>query len=194
MNYRKLLHSDFILVALGAVAAVVSTVGLGGYLFTSLKLPQLGASTLSIGVAVLAGLLSNFLVSALGRLPHARRVFISYPKELSIEAQEAAVAFRKAGAKVWIDTERIKPGMEITSTINAGIRESDAFVLLLDKFPTEFVRTELDLARKMGVKIVPVISGDIQPYELPVDLANIQYVDLRKNRSEGLRQLVQAVV
>jgi len=44
------------------------------------------------------------------------------------------------------------------------------------------------MARARGVKIIPVIVSDA---ELPFDLRNLRYIDLRHERTAGLQELVK---
>jgi len=144
---------------------------------------------MSGALGLLAGLLSSYLADFTKKLRTAPRVFLSYSRENERAATKVAEALRSHGALIWMDVERLKAGDEFQSVIKKAIDDADSFVLLLSDNQGSFWKYELGLARSKGLRIIPVLLQDVP---VPGDLKNLQYVDLRKDFSSGMDELVKA--
>jgi hypothetical protein len=167
-------------------------VSLSGLFFIfqkKLHFPELTVSTVTAVMGLLAGLFSSYLAMFAKRLRVAPRVFLSYSRESEGIAKDVAEALRSHGARVWMDVERLKAGDQIELAIERAIGDADTFVVLLTDQQSNFSKYELGLARSKGLRVIPVLFRDVT---VPVDLKDIQYVDLRRDFDSGLRELVRA--
>jgi len=131
-----------------------------------------------------------YLARTARKLPRARRVFLSYSHDDSSTADEVVNELRKAGAKVWVDTEQLRPGETTTHAIDKAINDADTAVLLLSRMPSPHVLSELRLAQEKEVKIILVILENLDSRELPPDIQNLGYIDFRRDKKIGLQKLV----
>jgi len=70
------------------------------------------------------------------------------------------------------------------------MEDADTFIVLLGKDLSQNTIYEIKLAKEKGKRIIPVLVEDTQ---LPPDLSDLKYVDLRWNKEEGLKTVVEAV-
>ena len=136
------------------------------------------------------GLLSKRLTKAASKFQKGPRVFLSYNWEDKIFAALLAASLRNRGAKVWLDNERVKPGDDFLSEIERAMGDSTSIVALLSSRRSEFLDHELRLARKKGLRIVPVLTSRDKP---PQDLADLRYIDLRGGGETAVDEIVEAV-
>jgi hypothetical protein len=171
--------------------SLVSVVALGYMLVDQLGISaELLFSILAAAVGAIAGIYSWKLAETAKRLVRERRVFLSYSWKDSDSAREIAEALRRAGAKVWLDSEQIQPGERIQSSITRALDSADAFVILLSDPPTSHILYELHQAQQRGIRIIPVL---LSPTELPPDIKDVAYIDLRAQPETGIQRLVSAV-
>jgi hypothetical protein len=106
------------------------------------------------------------------------RVFLSYSHEDQPIAQELARELEERGAAVWFDEQMLTLGDDVSERINAAIRSSDVFLVLVSPAAgrSAWVRRELEvaLATANGTRVIPVrLTGA----EIPADLSNVLYLD-----------------
>ena len=179
---------------LSILGAVISCAGLVLALIFSLGLSaKLSVAVLTIAAGFLAGAFSMYLARTARKLPRARRVFVSYSHDDSSTADEVVNELRRAGAKVWVDTEHIRPGETISHAIEKAIDDADTAVMLLSRTPSLHILSELRLAQEKEVKVIPVILENLDSKELPPDIKNLGYIDFRGDKKIGLQKLVEAV-
>ncbi len=124
-------------------------------------------------------------------------VFVSHRRSDASEAEALANDIRSAGHQVWLDDWEISIGDSIVAKMNEGLGDSAYLVLCYSKAGSEapWIGREWQsaLARQMNglsVKILPVILTGGSP---PAILADIQYVDLTKDRSAAVKSLLKAI-
>lgn len=125
------------------------------------------------------------------------KVFISYSSKDSSAAKNIAEMLRENGIEPWLAEDQILPGDRISEKIQKAIKGSEYFVVLLSQnsLKSKWVSTELGAALrkatgKTGSRIIPVILEDVQ---LPTDIRDILYIDLRENFQEGVEKVIFAV-
>jgi len=125
------------------------------------------------------------------------KVFISYSSKDSSTAKNIAEMLRDNGIEPWLAEDQILPGDKISEKIQKAIKGSEYFVVLLSQnsLKSKWVSTELGAALskaagKTGSRIIPVILDDVQ---LPTDIRDILYIDLRQNFKDGIEKVVSAV-
>lgn len=154
-----------------------------------LKVTELSLSALSVGVGLGVGLLSNYIVGLARKIRRAPRVFLSYSHGTGVLAKNVAQALRSQGARVWLDVEQIEPGADITTAVRRALEETDTFIALVSRESSPNFEFECDLARKGGVRILPVLA---EQAAMPAQLEGVQYIDLRPNEQQGIETLVRA--
>jgi hypothetical protein len=176
---------------LAITGVLASLAGLG--LFSARAFETSFEWSLSAGsiVAVLTlGVLGEFIVRWLREVHTSTRVFISYTRDqIELAKQISAELREKTRAKVWIADERIQPGERWRETVDKAIRDADIFLAVLPARDAGGIRHELQLAKKLGIRIVPVLTDDAR---VPKDLADFRAVDMRVPNAEGLAELVRA--
>ena len=105
-------------------------------------------------------LISTFRHSATPSAPESFACFISYTRR-SAEVMERFN--RNFGAKVWVDIERLSPGVDWSNEIVDGIKGSYRFLLLLTpEMPEQtYCWRELRMARKEGKLVIVATRHDL---------------------------------
>lgn len=178
-------------VVFSVIGGFCSIVGVLFVLFT-----QLGLSTeltLGLSSSIFAGLVgaaSVYVAKWIKYLPRKPRVFISYSHLNRPLAKEVAGALRSAGTEVWIDFEQLRHGQSIQEEIERGLSDADFFVAIITQEPTPMFRMELEKARERRLRIIPLIhkEGDV-----PSEVREIRYIDLRGNDNKWIDELREAV-
>ena len=121
------------------------------------------------------------------------QVFISYSRKDIDVVRKLAEDLEKADFDVWWDISDLKGGDVWVRTIQAALKASEYCVVVLSPnlAESEWVEKEYTYAIGLGLKIIPILYKN---YEMPMALANIQYIDFRGNKYDrGLRQLLIAL-
>ncbi len=178
--------------AASILGAVASITGLIVALIWQFRAGGLEAfvAFVTLFVSFLFGAYSAYLAPFLKRLRHTRRVFLSYSHSHATLAKEIAEEIRKAGAKVWIDTDQIKPGQSIFEAVERGLRDADYFVPIITTKASPSMREEINRALSREVRVIPVIHKD---GELPSEVKGARFIDLREDETGGIRELVENV-
>jgi hypothetical protein len=103
---------------------------------------------------------------------------------------------RTAGLEVWVDEQKLTPGVpEWTKTIQNAIEQAACVVVLVSPAVkgSKWVDMELGYAETQGVDtIFPVlVSGD--EADIPLRLIAHQRIDMRDTPAKGVQQLISAI-
>lgn len=127
-----------------------------------------------------------------------RRVFISYSSSDRQAATWLSVDLANEGHLPWLDEWEIKAGESIPNKIARGNEECDHLLVLLSPKSVGSGWVEREWSAKYwaeaadgGVAVIPVLLEDC---EIPTLLRVKKYVDLRRDYSAGLEQLLEALV
>jgi len=118
-------------------------------------------------------------------------VFISYSRKDIDVAHQLAQDLEKAGFEAWWDISDLKGGDAWIRTIQAALKASKYFIVVLspDAVESEWVEKEYTYAIGLGLRIIPILY---KKCEVPMAFANIQYIDFRGKRYErGLQELFE---
>lgn len=125
---------------------------------------------------------------------NVRKVFISYSHSDKEWARKFAQTIATSGIEVWFDEFNIKPGEPLVESLEKGLRESDAVVLLLNaenmRRPNIFF--EIGAALGMNKAIIPVVPAGFEYHKLPLPLQRIKFL-IRNSPEETARELTSAV-
>lgn len=131
----------------------------------------------------------------------SKQVFISYAREDSKIAKRIYFDLKRAGVKVWIDSEDLLPGQNWRLTIREAIRESSYFLALLSSDAVSrkgFVQKELKMALDMAdelpkteIFVLPVRIDDCRPTD--ERLQDLHWCDLFLNYDTGIEKIMHVV-
>ncbi len=123
-------------------------------------------------------------------------VFVSYSRT-DREAVVALVAGLEAKSlKAWVDLEDIPPSAEWMAEIRAAIEASDGYLVAVSPslVSSEVCGEELELARRAGKRIVPVMVRPTDPGSVPGALAALNWIDATDGALDGaLDRAVEAL-
>jgi hypothetical protein len=107
--------------------------------------------------------------------------------------REIVRLLNRHGIETWYSTDDIGTGAEWETRIREGLKSCDWFLVVLSSqsVKSQWVQAEVHWAmdERKG-RIVPVLTDDCDPADLHLMLRQIQFVDFRKDVSEGQRKLV----
>jgi nucleoside 2-deoxyribosyltransferase len=118
------------------------------------------------------------------------QVFISYTRSDGDWARSFAEALKQRGLRVWFDQFQIAIGDPLREALEAGLRESDVLVALIDPGsslkPNLFF--ELGAAIGMGKRVVAIVPRQVDTSKLPFELRSRRYL-LRDSPEDTAEQL-----
>lgn len=126
-----------------------------------------------------------------------KKVFLSHSSVDKSIVISVALDLQEKGISTWLDAFDILPGESITSKINKGLEECEFVLLFLSNnsvksnWVTKEWETMLwDEINSGKIKIIPV---KLEECEIPKILQTKKYIDLSKNYSDGLFQIIQTI-
>jgi hypothetical protein len=125
-----------------------------------------------------------------------RSVFISHSARDADWARSFARALKDRGVSVWFDEFEIRPGESFPDALEAGLRNSDVLVPLVDAEsswkPSLFF--ELGAAIGMGKRVVPIVPKGLDPNVLPLNVRQRRYLvrDTPEQTADELTNTLQA--
>ena len=117
-------------------------------------------------------------------------MFISYAYSDAAVAHEVSSTLEANGARVWLASERLKPGDKIEPVITRALADADVVVALLSATTSAWRSLEIGTALAAGTRIIPLLLADA---EIPDELADVTPVDMTGDREAGLGELVKAL-
>lgn len=127
----------------------------------------------------------------------SEQIFISYSHKDHAFVGRLSTALSGQGYSVWFDQRTLEVGERWREEIVAGIKECEAFVLVLSEESVESadVAKELSLAEGFGRRIFPVMVGEVEISDrLAYALAGIQYQKFQAGEDEAaLERLVRGL-
>ena len=106
------------------------------------------------------------------------RIFLSYASQDRDKAKEIYLALRDQGHSVFFDRADLPAGDEYHNRIRAAVEKSQLFVFLISPNAVDagsYTLTELDIADKARIKILPVMLEKTSAETLPVSLKGITF-------------------
>jgi hypothetical protein len=130
-------------------------------------------------------------------MPH---VFISYAKVDTRPLAEELFSLinEMEGFSAWMDSS-LEPASSWANQIQREIQKADLVLVLLspdvnreesEHQRRSFVMNEIDFAQQVHKRILPVMA---QPTFVPVQIAGLEYIDLTKNKEQGLKRLISSI-
>ena len=125
------------------------------------------------------------------------KIFISYTQQDKKNADLIADKLRRAGHEVWFDGWKIKAGDNLIEKINQGVKEADAFIVIISKNSLsskwalhEYSALAFGELSNQTSRIIPVL---VDKSTVPQYLARYQYVDLSENFECGLDIIISSL-
>jgi hypothetical protein len=123
-----------------------------------------------------------------------RSVFISYVREDGEQLADmlrARLLEEAPDITVWIDRQSLKPGSDWEGEIKSAISSVESVVAVMTPSveTSPWVLRELNYARREGVRVLPVMAGDLRFQSLPLWLRKYHFFDLRQDWGPFLHQL-----
>jgi hypothetical protein len=121
--------------------------------------------------------------------------FLSYAREDTPTMQRLAADLRAAGLSVWTD-EGLEPGEPSwQKAIEEAIDEASCLVVILSPSAKEspWVNREIAYAQAQGLRIYPALASGDGRSSVPIAVINAQYVDLRRDYDNSLKNLASAI-
>ena len=105
-------------------------------------------------------------------------VFVSYSRRDSEFVQRLAESVSQRGKEVWLDTEGIADGEVFPEAIKRAIEQSDAFLFVITpaSVRSAYCENEVDYAREMQKRIVPVLRDPVPDGELPAEIRDRNWI------------------
>lgn len=135
-------------------------------------------------------------------------VFISYVRENSDMVDRLASELRSVGVEVWLDREKIKPGVRWRDAIKDAIRNGAYFIACFSKeyyaqditYGNEELTIAIDQIRKMPTDrtwFIPILFNDARISSRRIsdveDLSDIQAVRLYENWHDGIQSILSVI-
>ena len=118
-------------------------------------------------------------------------VFISYAREDWKFVRQLVSDLRRHRVRVWFD-ERLRSGGAWLTQLTTAIETSDAFLLLMSpsSVASEYVRWELETARILKKRVVPIMY---KPCEVPASILNLQYIQITDSYERAIEELSETL-
>ena len=105
-------------------------------------------------------------------------VFVSYSRRDSEFVTRLAESISAGGKEVWLDTEGIADAEVFPEAIKRAIEGSDAFLFVITpaSVSSSYCENEVDHAREMQKRIVPVLREPVADSELPAEIRDRNWI------------------
>jgi WD40 repeat protein len=112
-------------------------------------------------------------------------VFVSYSRRDSEFVRRMADSIAARGKEVWLDTEGIADGEVFPEAIKRAIESSDAFLFVItpDSVGSAYCDHEVEYARQMQKRIVPVLREPVPDSELPAEIRDRNWIPFTDDAS-----------
>ena len=124
-------------------------------------------------------------------MPEKRKydVFLSHSAKDREWVAEFADALTDAGVTTWFDVSKVSPGERWQDQLQEALRASRTLVMIVspDSVKSPWLFAELGAAVADGKRIIPVLTGDVEPGEIPALLRQYQFLREPSARQAGLR-------
>lgn len=121
-------------------------------------------------------------------------VFLSYSSASQPWVREFTEALTKSGISAWFDAHDILPGERWQAQIEKALRQSRVLIMVLtpESLQRPWTFFELGAALAGEKRIVPVLSGDVDPADIPAVVRQFQFVR-EKSPEAAAKRVAEAV-
>ncbi len=123
------------------------------------------------------------------------KIFVSYPGRDADWARSFAQALEHRGLRIWLDQFQVAPGDSVRDAVEAGLRESEIFVALLDpEHPfNPNLYFELGAAIGMGKRVVAIVPRELKVADFPLDLLHSRRYLIKDSPEATAEELAKAL-
>jgi hypothetical protein len=141
--------------------------------------------------------MSEATLEVKSREPKGRRydVFLSYSSASQPWVRKFTDALTASGISTWFDAHEILPGERWQTQIEKALRQSRVLIIVLtpESIQRPWTFFELGAALAGGKRIVPVLSDDVDPADIPAVVRQFQFVR-EKTPEAAARRVAEAVI
>jgi WD40 repeat protein len=124
-------------------------------------------------------------------------VFVSYSRQDSAFVGRLVSSIEGRGKQVWRDTDGIADGEVFPQAIRTAIEQSDAFLFVITPAAVQsaYCENEVEYARELKKRIVPVLRLPVPDPELPAEVRDRSWIPFtdRDDYEPSLERLVAAL-
>jgi len=122
-------------------------------------------------------------------------VFLSYSSASEPWVRKFTAALTATGISAWFDAHEILPGERWQAQIEKALRQSRVLILVLtpESVQRPWTFFELGAALAGGKRIVPVLSDDVDPADIPAVVRQFQFVR-EKSPEAAAKRVAEAVL
>jgi hypothetical protein len=124
-------------------------------------------------------------------------VFISYSRRDSAYVERLQTALEARGKDVWLDTEGIADGEVFPEVIKRAIEQSDAFLFVItpSSVHSTYCENEVEHAREVQKRIMPVLREPVADSELPAEIRDRNWIPFTDDADfePGMARLLRAL-
>ena len=124
-------------------------------------------------------------------------VFVSYSRRDSEFVRRLVESVAERGKQAWLDTEGIADGEVFPEAIKRAIEGSDAFLFVITPAAVKsaYCEQEVEYAREMQKRIVPVLRNKVPDAELPPEIRDRNWIPFTDDADydASLNRLVSAL-
>ena len=174
------------------IAVVVSLISLAFFSLESINLEVSKSFLIGAVGSIIGAFIAIFLVRLQAK-EKAPSIFISYQHKDKKFARKIAKEMETVSGYVWLNDREINVGDSIKDKVELGLKESDYFLIIISEGArgSLWVEAELKKAIESGKTIFPI---KIDNSEMPDEIANIAYADLRDSFDKGMEMLKRAYI
>jgi WD40 repeat protein len=105
-------------------------------------------------------------------------VFVSYSRRDGEFVRRLADSIADQGKEVWLDTQGIADAEVFPEAIKRAIEQSDGFVFVItpDSVRSRYCENEVEYARELQKRIVPVLRNPVSDSELPAEIRDRSWI------------------
>jgi hypothetical protein len=126
------------------------------------------------------------------------QVFISHSSADKHIADRLAQDLQEQGLRIWLSSEKIRPGDNLKEKVREGLQTSGYLLAILSRssIRSPWAQEELRMAlqRERQGKWPRVIPAIVEDVEVPTDVREKVYVDLRKDYKQGMAKIARSVL
>ena len=124
-------------------------------------------------------------------------VFVSHASGDDPIVARLVADLRDDGYTVWVDHSDLAPGDSLTGSIQRGIKESDAFLLLLSTAAAGSRWVELEwqaaLSRNMADELYTLLLARLDDVDVPLLLASRKWIDIGAGYDEAVEAIKRSL-
>jgi TIR domain-containing protein len=122
-------------------------------------------------------------------------VFLSYSSASQPWVRKFTDALTASGVSAWFDAHEILPGERWQAQIEKALRQSRVLILVLtpESVQRPWTFFELGAALADGKRIVPVLSDEVDPGDIPAVIRQFQFVR-EKSPEAAAKRVAEAVM